>query len=58
MGDIDVDGKGSIPGDKGMIRNRCLVRCAGRIGLWKELRSCSDVRASERLRFRVTVKHE
>ena len=35
----------------------CLVKCMGRIKLWLELGSSTDVRAMARLSFRIIVRH-
>lgn len=48
---------GSGPPPRATVRVRCLARCTGRIWLWLELRSGSDVRTRARLRFRFMVRH-
>ena len=55
MTDIEADGVGSGKVARARVRVLCSVRCTGRIGVWTDLGLVSDVRASARLRFRITV---
>jgi len=56
MTDVEADGVGSDKVAMARVRVLCSVRCTGRIGGWTDLGLVSDVRASARLRFRVTVR--
>ena len=56
MTDVEADGVGSGKVRRVRLSLLCSVRCPGRIGLWKEFGFVSDVRASARLRLRITIK--
>jgi len=53
---VHADGGGSGKVARARVRVLCSVRCTGRIALWTDLGLVSDVRASVRLSFGITVK--
>jgi len=56
MTDVEVDYVSSGKVARARVMVLCSVRCTGRIGVWTDLGLVSDMRASARLRFRITVK--
>ena len=57
MCDVYVDCDGSGPRARARVRVRCSVRCTGRIGLRLHLGFGSDMKATTRINYSVTVKH-
>ena len=56
MGDVDIDGEGSGPGDCAKVIVRCSLKCTGWTGQYLDLGFCCDVCGSVRLRFWFMVR--